>query len=366
MTIKKATDIIFKPELVLGGGGAGRDTGLLFVGMRGQRLCDRLGLSNEPRRKIIKAVQAFTSEVYLDSCRWESFELESRFAGENSQIVTPPLSFEPLEAPSGRKIIDEIDTPPYCHLNGWQMLEHIADKASDSEAQGNRLFGLTNLTVNARPVLNQFSAAITALDNAENSNAALELASLGLRPDKGKRIHFFTSVCGGQGAGLAIFMLACLAKIIEKRREQFEIFLHLFLPGFHGEDKKEQHNKMLRAMSVMRDLQILTAGSSLKLLLPDGVWTLSERHTKELYNHVLVYLPRPAVIETYKSFIIRVAETVADAELSGIAADLRRQRSNANEKTLANLRDKISISLEMKYGNTKQNLEQANPAISLS
>jgi hypothetical protein len=362
MSVKQATSIIFKPELVFGGGGAGRDAALLFSGLRGQQLCERLGLTGELKNKTLKAVQEFTSEVYLDSCRWETFEIEQRFAGEEPQLITPPLNFDPLDSPSGRAIFDEIDTPPYRRFTDWEMLEHLIDKASDSEAQGNRLYGLTNVEVNARQVFKQLSDAITALDNVENSNYALELAAIGLRPDKGKRIHLFTSICGGQGAGLIIFILGCLAKIIEKRRELFEIILHVFLPGFHGEDEDEQRDKMRRAISVLRDLQILTAGSELKLRLPDENCTLTERHTLELYNHLLAYLPRAVAIETYKSFIVRVAETAVNAELSGIAADLRRQRSNAKEKNLAGFRDNIAISLEIKNDDTKQNFEKTHNA----
>jgi len=341
---------IFKPTLLIGAGGAGRDVAHLFRQLRGHRINELLCVSGKPERKIAGCVESFTPDVHLDSDRWEAFDLAGQFADEDAHALNPPLAFEPLVSPSGKAIIEAVNTPPYCAFKDWSNLPHIANKASDCEAQGNRLYGLSNAMVNARPILRQLSGALDTLDAAEKSDALLELRASGLLVETNKRIHVFSSICGGQGAGLLIFVLGCLARMIETRREQFEINLHLFLPGFHRTpDDARQRDQARRGMSVLYDLQALRGGNPVELRLPDGKLQLTARHTEELYNHAFIYAPRSTETDAYKSFITRVAQTVIEAEMSVISADLRRQRSNAKEQATANLHEETLDSLEVNY-----------------
>lgn len=333
---------IFKPTLLLGAGGSGRDVANLFRRLRTERVVSLLGGAGESARKISGWVETFTPDVYLDSDRWEAFELEGRFADEGATTLVPPASFEPLASPSGKAIIEGVNTPPYKTFKGWPNLPHIANKASDSEAQGNRLYGLTNAMVNARPILRQLGDALKTLDAAEKNNALLELRAAGLMVESSKRVHVFTSVSGGQGTGLLVFILGCLAKMIESRRFEFEVNLHLFMPGFHRtQDGARQRDQLRRALSVLRDLRALRRGRGLELRLPDGVWGLTALNTEELYNHVFVHLPRVTTADAYKSFVVRVAQTVIESEMGAVAADLRRQRSNAKEQAAGSQDEQI-------------------------
>ncbi len=340
---------IFKPTLLIGAGGSGRDVAHLLRRLRTERVVSLLSHTGESARKVSGWVEAFTPDIYLDSDRWEAFELEGRFADEGATTFLPPTSFEPLASPSGKAIIEGVKTPPYKTFRGWANLPHIANKASDSEAQGNRLYGLTNAMVNARPILRQLGEALKTLDAAEKNNALLELRAAGLMVEASKRVHVFTSVCGGQGTGLLVYILGCLAKMIESRRFEFEINLHLFMPGFHrAQDDARQRDQLRRALSVLRDLQALRSGRSLELRLPDGAWRLSALNTEELYNHVFVHLPRVTAADAYKSFVVRVAQTVIESEMGTVAADLRRQRSNAKEQA-AGSQDEQTDALGVKY-----------------
>ncbi|MEA2173832.1 MAG: Tubulin like [Blastocatellia bacterium] len=354
---------IFKPTLVIGAGGSGRDAAHLFRRLRSERIVALIGSSAESARRVTGWVETFTPDVYLDSDRWEAFELEKRFADEEAVAFVPPASFEPLASPSGKAIIESVNTPPYRTFKDWENLPHIANKASDSEAQGNRLYGLTNAMVNARPILRQLSEALKTLDATEKNTALLELRAAGLMVETGKRVHIFSSVCGGQGAGLLVFILGCLAKMIEARRFEFEVNLHLFMPGFHrAQDDARQRDQVRRALSVLRDLHALRGGSAIELRLPDGSWQLKALNTEELYNHAFVHLPCATATDAYKSFVVRVAHTVIESEMGAIAADLRRQRSNAKEQASGSGDENIDA-LGVNYDETLQQLSTATSGL---
>ena len=232
--IKRLTNIIFKPTLLVGLGGVGRDIALLVFMLRVQRVCELLGITDVAlRSKIEDLVARFTRQIYFDSSVWESFTLAARFADEFPLHVEPPLGFQPLAAPSGETIINGVNTPPFRVFDGWEHLQNINEKASNSEAQGNRLYGVTHLMFGGRDVYNRIEQGLLDLDNATFGDAVIRLSGYGLKPGKGRRIHVFTSICGGQGAGAVVFALGCLAKLIEDTRENYEIFLHVFPPGFH-------------------------------------------------------------------------------------------------------------------------------------
>ena len=272
--------------------------------------------------------------VFIDSDRWESVVFEPRFSGEEVQILKTPLDFEPLSSPSGKAIIEEAHTEPYQHLEDWEHLQNLSGKASNSQAQGSRLYGLTNALVNKIKVEQQLSDALKTLNDASKGAAWQELAEYSLPCDSEKRIHIMTSVAGGQGAGLIVFILCLLAKLIKKERSNYEIFLSVFLPGFHESDvDNELGEKMFRALSVLRDLESLRGGAEIEIHYPEENIKLSSRQTEELYDLLFVHLPRPAEIGVYESFILRTAETIVDAELSPVAAGLRKQRSNAKDKS---------------------------------
>ena len=95
-------------------------------------------------------------------------------------------------------------------------------------------------------------------------------------------------------------------------------------------------------------MQALRDGRALELRHPDGAWRLSALNTEELYNHVFVHLPRVTTADAYKSFVVRVAETVIESEMGAVAADLRRQRSNAKEQA-AGSQDEQMDALGAKY-----------------
>lgn len=337
INIRRLTNLIFKATLLIGLGGAGRDVALLVWMLRLQRVCELLGINDAAsastsRSKIEDLVARFTRQVHFDSSVWESFALAPRFAAESSLLVEPPLGFQPLASPSGKTIIANIEKPQFKMFKAWDKLPHIADKASNSEAQGNRLYGLTNAQFSGRDVVKRLESGLTSLENAALGDAVLELSGYGLKPGKGRRIHVFTSICGGQGAGAVIFVLGCLAKLIEDARENYEIFLHVFPPGFHqAQDDAKKKDQMMRAISVALELQALRRGGPLELILPDGKLTLEARHTEELFNYLTLHPARASEGDLYEAFVSRVAETVINAELSPLAADLRSERSNAAE-----------------------------------
>lgn len=335
MNIGRLTNIIFKATLLIGLGGAGRDIALLILMLRLQRVCELLGVHEEDadaRSALENLLARFTRGIYFDSSVWESFSLAPRFADESSLLVEPPLGFKPLSAPSGKTIIKEIDTPPFQMFKGWSNLPYISEKASNSEAQGNRLFGLANAQFSGRDIYKQLRQALLSLENVALGDAVVQLSGYGLKPGKGNRIHVFTSICGGQGAGAVVYVLGCLAKLIEDRRENYEIFLHVFPPGFHqARDDAKKRDQMMRAISVAHDLWALRRGCSLELRLADENLYLESRHTEELFNYLSLHLPRESEGDLYETFITRVAETVINAELSPLAADLRSERSNAVE-----------------------------------
>ncbi|HLM62285.1 MAG TPA: tubulin-like doman-containing protein [Pyrinomonadaceae bacterium] len=329
-------ELLFKPTEYIGLGGGGRDVALYMQSVRIRRICQLLGIKPEniaETKRIETLVSKLSPAVFIDSDRWESIVFEPRFGIDEAQTLKTPLDFEPLSSPSGRAIIEEVQTEPYQHLEQWEQLEHLSGKASNSQAQGSRLYGLTNALVNTIKIEQQLSDALKNLNEATKGAAWQELAEYSLPFDTEKRIHIMTSVAGGQGAGLIVYILCQLAELIKRERADYEIFLSVFLPGFHESDvDNELGEKMFRALSVLRDLEALQSGAEIEIRYPREHIKLSSRQTEELYDLLFVHLPRPSEIGVYESFISRTAETIVDAELSPVAAGLRKQRSNAKDK----------------------------------
>lgn len=334
--IHNLNEYLFKPTKYVALGGAGRDVALHLQTVRSYRICQLLGIKPDNKDQIARVtnlVSKLTPAVFIDSDRWESIILEPRFSIEQAQTLKTPLDFEPLSSPSGKAIIEEAHTEPYRHFESWELLNDLSGKASNSQAQGNRLYGLTNGLVNTTKIEQQLSDALLTLNNSSKGGLQFELAEYGLPCDTEKRIHILTSIAGGQGAGLVVFILCLLAKLIERERADYEIILSVFLPGFHESDVDgELAEKMFRALSVLRDLEALRAGAEIEIPYPEENIKLSAKHTEELYDLLFAHLPRPSEIGIYESFVLRAAETIVDAELSPVAAGLRKQRSNAKDK----------------------------------
>ncbi len=356
-------EFLFKPTKYVGLGGGGRDVALYVQSVRIRRICQLLGIEQENKaetERIKTLVSKLTPAVFIDSDRWESVVFEQRFGIEEAQSLKTPLDFEPLSSPSGKAIIEEAHTEPYQHLEDWEHLQNLSGKASNSQAQGSRLYGLTNALVNTIKIEQQLSDALKMLNDAAKGAAWQELAEYSLPCDSEKRIHIMTSVAGGQGAGLVVFILCLIAELIKKERADYEIFLSVFLPGFHESDvDNELAEKMFRALSVLRDLEALGRGAEIEIRYPQEHIKLSSRQTEELYDLLFVHLPRPSEIGVYESFILRMAEAVVDAELSPVASGLRKQRSNAKDKAQDNYNNGHKPNKEVKYDESIGKFESA-------
>lgn len=356
-------ELLFKPTKYIGIGGGGRDIALYVQSVRIRRIYQLLGIKPENKaetERIKNLVSKLTPAVFIDSDRWESIVFEPRFGNEEAQTLKTPLDFEPLSSPSGKAIIEEIQTEPYQHMDDWEHLENLSGKASNSQAQGSRLYGLVNALVNTIKIEQQLSDALKTLNEASKGAAWQELAEYSLPRDSEKRIHIMTSVAGGQGAGLVVFILCLIAELIKKERSDYEIFLSVFLPGFHESDvDNELAEKMFRALSVIRDLEALGRGAEIEIRYPQENIKLSSRQTEELYDLLFVHLPRPSEVGVYESFILRTAETIVDAELSPVAAGLRKQRSNAKDKAQDNHNNRHKPNEKVKYDESIEKFESA-------
>lgn len=319
--------------ITFGTGGSGCATALSVQVKRLHKIISLCSVTSAERDTLWQWLIKFFPCILSDSDQMDGEVFAPQFAGDEPERIVPPDSYIPLASPSGKTIINNLDTLPYKHLKDYQPLPFAAGKSSDSEAEGNRLYGALNGLVNVRRINKQIKAALEQLDAAQNSETSLHLEGKGIQPRARIHIEFFSSLAGGQGSGLVVLLLGLLSKQIEARREQYRINLHLLLPGFFvAQNDFERLDQMFKAMSVLNDLvRLKLEGRSLTIPYPDGTIELESHHTTELYNFLFLHQPAATDTARYESFIHRISEAVVDAEFSSLATDLRRARSNANE-----------------------------------
>ncbi len=323
-----------RPTLFIGAGGGGRDVARLSQVRYPEGVCDLLGLDQKARGEVLVHLKKLYPGIYVDSDQWEESVFDPMFAGEEPERLVAPVGFTPLDSPSGQYIIEHVATPPFLHFGDWSRLQDIANKSSDAEAEGNRLYGEANVYVNIGDVANQIAAGIEGLRTLAGGDTWQALVGYGVPvTEKNYRIELCFSLSGGQGTGAALVLLGLIAKQIENDRERFKINLHIMLPGFfRAQSDEERHEQRIKALSVLHDLAALkVGGGSMEILHPEGKIELTSRHTRELFNHLFVYQSLPAEMSRYESFISRTSQSIINAELSAVAANLRRAQSNALE-----------------------------------
>src|SRR5947209_340860 len=323
-----------RPTSFIGAGGAGRDVARLTRVRYVNAICELLSLRDERRDEVLASLNRLLPDVYFDSDEWDEVLFQPRFSSRSPEAVTPPANYSQFDSPSGKYIIENVKRPPFRHFEGWVRLGDIENKAREAEAEGNRLYGSVNAQANVVEVGDRLEGGIDQMRTIIGGDIWQSLVGYGLPVKENPLvIELCCSLSGGQGTGVLLVLLGLIAKLVENDRERFRINLNLLLPGFFKvQNELDVHDQRMKALSVFRDLSALKIeGRPLEILHPDGKIILTSRHTSELFSQIFIYQPDAVDKDRYQSFVSRTSQTIINAEVSAVASDLRRARSNALE-----------------------------------
>jgi hypothetical protein len=330
---KRRPNFEIVPTLDLAAGGAGKFVDSLVQELRLDFFLRVLDKDQGKRVETARLLGHVFPSVHVDSDSSVNARFERALADEESHVLTAPDNYRPLTSLAGLTIIERMEDAPFQHFKRWRIdHEILKPKRAGREAEAVRVYGAANLFASIKGVYLQLSQAIDVLQRASQSPAADKLREAGLKvEDTKRRCQVFFSTAGGSGTGAIVAVLGMLALLIEKLRDDYEVILHVMLPGFHaGTSKQTRHAQEVKTVATLANIQQLLEGVELTIPFPDGDLHLTEGHTTQLVDDIFVHEPAACnSFEPFYPFINRVAYEVMSTQMSAFGEALRSNRSNS-------------------------------------
>lgn len=320
---------------IIGLGGFGGDAASLTTQRMIARLCDRYANTDLDRSALAKSLQAAFGVTWIDSDEREATHISPAFALEKPETIEAPNGYRKLTSRSGKDILERIETRPYAYLKEYvePRREFVAKKAEGAEAESVRGYGAIIGLENVEFIQRQVCEGIRRLEGFERTEDSQKLIRYGLLRGgevPPLEIHCIGSTAGGQASGLFILVLGLLSLELREKLPRPKVHLHLAAPGFHPQKADVlARTQQLKTMAVLRDLAEVKQGDG-ELRIPHPAGTLTINSGSITFNSVNIYQPFAGERgQKYESFLSHFANTLAGSQLRAFAADLRRDKSNA-------------------------------------
>jgi hypothetical protein len=348
--------------LLIAGGSFGCQVALDLVRLLRDRVLQVLARGHEVDADAVDAcLRRLVRVVFLDSAPAHKIEMAVQDSADPQRVVTlrPPASYRPLASWSGDRIEELLSGPlgflrPY--LERASAYEELQHKAQNSEASGNRMYGLLNFLVEIeyrlREIRDGFEFVRTA-PSSDEINAFCGLTNGRIEVDLSRvQLVVLGGLGGGQLSGLAVPLVASASEVASSHRCSTDIVLHFVLPPYAPAlSVDEEARREIRALAVLRDLYRMKEGVAPFVPHPnyehDGL-PLHRSSLKGAWDHLVLHPGRhvaDAVRFQPEAVVNAVARRVLGEILGPFGADIATFRSNGYEDARQALVQNITPSL---------------------